>query len=98
MQCVIIYGKVSEGELSATCSLYDLFCDVDCIDVTQEGIPTAVNFFEAKVSAEFLSLIYNISLAPRESDYQIYFGILVLTHINYLALDIRKKNHGIPNH
>ncbi|KAL5014561.1 hypothetical protein ScPMuIL_008831 [Solemya velum] len=49
---LLIFRKAAAGELTEDCGLYELYRNVTEIDVDQEGVKGAKNFFQAKIEAQ----------------------------------------------
>ena len=49
-QFLLIFRKAAAGELAQDSGLYELYQQVEEIDVDKEGVKGAATFFEAKVS------------------------------------------------
>ena len=56
-QFLLIFRKAAAGELSSDSGLYDLFTQINEIDVDKEGVLGAKSFFESKV--RFLCMFTN---------------------------------------
>ena len=63
-QFLLIFRKAAAGELAQDSGLYELYANVEEIDVDKEGVKGAKNFFEAKVShiADTLVSYYRVHL------------------------------------
>ena len=48
-QFLLIFRKAAAGELTQDSGLYDIYKQLEEVDVDKEGVKGAKNFFEAKV-------------------------------------------------
>lgn len=65
MQFLLIFRKAAAGELQEDSGLYDLYKNMDEIDVDIEGVKGAKNFFQAKVGVHESSVEFSVDSSVR---------------------------------
>ena len=67
LQFLLIFRKAAAGELAEDSGLFDLYKNMDEIDVDVEGVKGAKNFFQAKVYF-FLSFFLLLQFLATEQE------------------------------